>query len=90
MITSRKERAAKEQPKGSKVVKNKFQKPKKAKRGDHPNVEKTTFKVKYKTEICHYWELNGWCKFGEQVSERITVVCIRAWTERTEAEDARS
>ena len=23
------------------------------------------FKIKWKTEICHYWEMNGFCKFGD-------------------------
>lgn len=73
MMASRKERAVKEQVKGSKAAKNKFQKPKKTKRGDHQNSEKTTFKVKYKTEICHYWELNGWCKFGDQVRSDLSL-----------------
>lgn len=26
------------------------------------------FKVKWKTEICHYWEVNGICKYGDNVS----------------------
>ena len=23
------------------------------------------FKTKWKTEICHYWEMNGFCKYGD-------------------------
>ena len=23
------------------------------------------FKTKWKTEICHYWEMNGYCKYGD-------------------------
>lgn len=29
--------------------------------------EKAPYKMKYKTEICHYWQVNGWCKFGNEV-----------------------
>lgn len=25
------------------------------------------FKTKWKTEICHFWEMNGFCQFGENV-----------------------
>lgn len=25
------------------------------------------FRTKWKTEICHFWELNGYCQFGENV-----------------------
>ncbi len=25
------------------------------------------FKTKWKTEICHFWEMNGYCQFGENV-----------------------
>ena len=27
--------------------------------------EYNDFKNKFKTEICHFWEMNGYCKFGE-------------------------
>ena len=27
------------------------------------------FKVKYKTEVCRYWEANGNCPFGTQVND---------------------
>ena len=26
------------------------------------------FKIKYKTELCKYYEINGYCKFGDNVS----------------------
>lgn len=26
------------------------------------------FRTKWKTEICHFWELNGYCQFGENVN----------------------
>ena len=26
------------------------------------------FKIKYKTELCKYFEINGYCKFGDNVS----------------------
>ena len=27
--------------------------------------DRNDFKVKWKTEMCHYWEMNGCCKFGD-------------------------
>ena len=37
------------------------------------------FKTKWKTEICHFWNLNGYCRFGENVYTYIIVVCICPW-----------
>ena len=28
------------------------------------NNEYNNFKIKFKTEICHFWEMNGYCKYG--------------------------
>jgi hypothetical protein len=47
--------------------------PKNAKKGSIDN----NFKVKYKTEICKYWDLSGTCKFGENVRLNfLTLVCF--------------
>ena len=46
---------------------NKFNKPKKQKKKRKGKFKSTAadFKVKYKTELCKYYEINGYCKYGE-------------------------
>lgn len=34
----------------------------------HYSSDTHDFKTKWKTEICHYWEVNGTCKYGDNVS----------------------
>ena len=34
------------------------------------------FKTKWKTEICHYWEVNGFCKYGDKVRRKISKIII--------------
>ena len=50
-------------------TKNKFNKPKKQKQKKKKQGKfKSTaadFKVKYKTELCKYYEINGYCKYGD-------------------------
>ena len=31
------------------------------------------FRTKWKTEICHYWEVNGFCKYGDSVSINLNI-----------------
>ena len=31
-------------------------------------IKNEDFKIKFKTEICHFYEINGYCKFGENCS----------------------
>ena len=45
---------------------NKFNQPKKAKKKQGPfKSTAADFKVKYKTELCKYYEINGFCKYGD-------------------------
>ena len=30
--------------------------------------DQNDFKTKWKTEICHYWEMNGYCQYGNNVN----------------------
>ena len=42
------------------------------KRNSHPkrmSEDTNDFKTKWKTEICHYWEVNGFCKYGDNVRD---------------------
>lgn len=34
-------------------------------------IKADNFKIKYKTELCKYYEINGTCKFGENVIKKI-------------------
>ena len=45
----------------------KFNKPKKKKKKRQGKFKSTAadFKVKYKTELCKYYEINGYCKYGD-------------------------
>ena len=47
--------------------KNKINKPKKQKKRNKGKFKSTAadFKVKYKTELCKYYEINGYCKYGD-------------------------
>ena len=47
---------------------NKFNKPKKQKKKRKGKFKSTAadFKVKYKTELCKYYEINGYCKYGDR------------------------
>ena len=47
--------------------KNKIKKPKKQKKRNKGKFKSTAadFKVKYKTELCKYYEINGYCKYGD-------------------------
>ena len=49
------------------INKNKINKPKKQKKRNKGKFKSTAadFKVKYKTELCKYFEINGYCKYGE-------------------------
>jgi len=42
------------------------------------------FKVKYKTETCKFWDLNGVCKFGDNVSISLLTLLVRlcSWLHR--------
>ena len=61
--------------KNSNKSKNKFNKPKKQKQKQKQKQKKkkqgkfkstaADFKVKYKTELCKYYEINGYCKYGD-------------------------
>ena len=45
---------------------NKFNQPKKTKKKQGPfKSTAADFKVKYKTELCKYYEINGFCKYGD-------------------------
>ena len=47
-------------------TKNKFNKPKKQKKKNGKfKSTAADFKVKYKTELCKYYEINGYCKYGD-------------------------
>jgi hypothetical protein len=50
------------------------------------SVETRNFRTKWKTEICHYWEVNQFCKFGDKVNisyfTNINIVCICTWKRR--------
>ena len=42
------------------------------KRNSHPkrmSGDTNDFKTKWKTEICHHWEVNGFCKYGDNVRD---------------------
>ena len=47
------------------------------------SLETRNFRTKWKTEICHYWEVNQFCKFGDKVNSSyfnsIYIVCICTW-----------
>ena len=49
------------------INKNKINKTKKQKKRNKGKFKSTAadFKVKYKTELCKYFEINGYCKYGE-------------------------
>ena len=53
--------------KSKKNQKNKINKPKKKKKKNKGKFKSTAadFKVKYKTELCKYYEINGYCKYGD-------------------------
>lgn len=40
------------------------------------------FKTKWKTEICHFWEMNGYCPYGGNVSYAFNsyLVCVCSWS----------
>ena len=51
-----------------KIIKNKFSqqnKPKNKIKGKFKSTA-TDFKIKYKTELCKYFEINGYCKYGDK------------------------
>lgn len=40
------------------------------------------FRIKWKTEICHYWEMHGECKYGDNVRTNMIyffLVRLRSW-----------
>jgi hypothetical protein len=39
------------------------------------------FRIKYKTEICKYWEVHKTCTYGDTVL-KINKVCICSWNSR--------
>ena len=51
----------------NKNSKNKFNQPKQQKKKKKGKFKSTAadFKVKYKTELCKYYEINGYCKYGD-------------------------
>ena len=53
---------------------------------NHFKPKATDFKIKYKTELCKNFEINGYCKFGDNVSSNyyiyntyICIVCLCTW-----------
>jgi len=49
-------------------IKNKFSQPNKYKSKKQSPFKSTAsdFKIKYKTELCKYYEINGYCKYGDK------------------------
>ena len=50
-------------------IKNKFSQQNNQKKGKNKGPFKSTatdFKIKYKTELCKYYEINGYCKYGDR------------------------
>ncbi len=50
---------------GNNCYYNKNYKYQKWKKNYRYSEDRNDFKVKWKTEMCHYWEMNGCCKFGD-------------------------
>jgi hypothetical protein len=36
--------------------------------------------IKYKTEMCKFWQISNECKFKENVKFTIILVCICSWS----------
>ena len=50
------------------TIQNKFDNQPKSKEKTQGQFKSTAadFKIKYKTELCKYWEINGYCKYGDK------------------------
>ena len=50
------------------IIQNKFDNQPKSKEKTQGQFKSTAadFKIKYKTELCKYWEINGYCKYGDK------------------------
>jgi len=51
---------------------------------EHNNKKKSDdFKIKFKTELCKFWELDAVCKYGDNVIYPLKIICplvrLRSW-----------